>query len=248
MIPPAAGGGNPHRVLDVAYTDPTCRNQEEPWAANNRPDKTKSCLDIAHMDEGRGNKCRGSSDYNENCPGLCKKRCDCHDYEYPFKAKKGVEKWKTCPEFEEQKCKHDRVRKNCPTLCDPDRCPELSSPPSAMPSRSVDPSESPSDVPSENPSESPSDVPSENPSGSPSDVPSGPPSRFPSGFPSIDPSKSPSDVPSIAPSKSPSDGPSENPSGSPSDVPSEPPSRFPSGFPSIDPSKSPSDVPSIAPS
>ena len=112
--------------VDVPTSSPTsspsstptqsCSNMEESWVGNGG--KTKSCYDIAKLERKRRRKC--TDIYKENCPGLCKKRCKCHDYEYEFKAKKTSNNWVTCDTLEEDKCRFATVKKNCPTLCNDD--------------------------------------------------------------------------------------------------------------------------------
>ncbi len=108
----------------------------------------------------------------------------------------------------------------------------------------------PTDVvqPSSTPSALPSLQPSSTPSSKPSVLPSLQPSSAPSVPPSVQPSSSPSDLPSTQPSPSPSVSPSVQPSLSPSVSPSVQPSLPPSVFPSVQPSLSPSVLPLVQPS
>ena len=79
----------------------------------------RSCGDIAKVERRRNRQC--TAVYKEKCPGLCKSRCDCVNYEYEFKAKKTSENWVRCEDLGTDKCKHLLVAKNCPTLCN-DEC------------------------------------------------------------------------------------------------------------------------------
>ena len=94
----------------------SCDNNPDPWVGTGG--KTKSCGDIAELERERNRKCDGL--YREHCPGLCRNRCSCTDYEYPFYAKETSRNLVTCDTLTEDKCKHLRVKKNCRALCNDD--------------------------------------------------------------------------------------------------------------------------------
>ena len=102
-------------------TDKTCTNLPEtmPWYGEGDflQENPLTCGDIARTEKRRSRKCNESF-YREACPGLCAKRCECHDYEYEFRATKTSQNDVTCATLTKNKCKHARVQKNCPTLCD----------------------------------------------------------------------------------------------------------------------------------
>ena len=113
----------------------------------------------------------------------------------------------------------------------------------SLASPSVDPTVSPSYVPSTNPSAGPTTSPSTLPSNGPSVNPT----VAPSVIPSTSPSCSPSTDPTVNPSTSPSQGPSVVPSGSPTVQPTVTPSTSPSVGPTVDPTVCPTTRPSGSP-
>ena len=101
----------------------TCMNNPFPFRRGNGD--TAYCLDIASLSSGRNTQC--TSVYKENCPGLCKTSCACHDYEFEFLAKPGASNQITCSGVaalseaeQKKKCNFKTVAKNCPSVCDDD--------------------------------------------------------------------------------------------------------------------------------
>ena len=107
-----------------------CANAHDPFQLGNG--ELAFCADIAVLTSGRKTKC--TSVYKENCPGLCKKNCACHDYEFEFRAKPSAKNPITCEDVaalteaeKDKKCKFNTVAKNCPSVCDDD-CSNMMTP------------------------------------------------------------------------------------------------------------------------
>ena len=105
-----------------------CSNESESFPLGNGD--TASCTDIARKKRKRNRLCNKSA-YKENCPGLCRNRCGCVDYEHEFPRDKDTDRVLTCGEVrgwsrgkQQNQCQSNKViAKNCPTVCD-DECSE----------------------------------------------------------------------------------------------------------------------------
>jgi len=127
------------------------------------------------------------------------------------------------------------------------RC-DLTARPTSAPTLSVQPTVSPSYVPSFSPTNVPTLMPSESPSTSPTRTPSVNPTQQPSRSPSAQPTDIPSSSPSVKPSVAPSSNPSTKPSVAPSPTPSTTPTMSPTVTPSVTPTENPTAPPSSKPS
>ena len=97
----------------------------------------------------------------------------------------------------------------------------------------------PTDTPTENPTDNLTDTPTENPTDNPTDTPT----ENPTDAPTENPTDNPTDTPTENPTDDPTDDPTENPTDDPTDTPTENPTEDPTDAPTEIPTEAPTEVP-----